>query len=59
MHLSDHVQNNFNIENFAGNNSELDKPTSKERLNPKGSNRVLEPLFPPPGKSEMVNNNNL
>ena len=46
----------MNIEQFASNdyvtNSE-EKPRSRERsnLNPKGGNRILEPLFAPTGKS--------
>ena len=47
----------MNIEQFAGNqyvNQDEDKPRSRERsnLNSRGSNRILEPLFPPAGKSQ-------
>jgi hypothetical protein len=46
----------MNLEQFAGNeyiNTEDEKPRSRERsnLNQNRSNRILEPLFPPTGKS--------
>jgi hypothetical protein len=46
----------MNLEQFAGNqyiNIDEEKPRSRERsnLNTRGSNRILEPLFPSTGKS--------
>jgi hypothetical protein len=60
---SDQNVNAMNIEQFAGNQfSSMDEqPASRDRqrnANSRGSNRILEPLFPPAGKSQQNFNSN-
>ena len=55
----------MNIDQFAGNQfSSMDEqPVSRDgqrNVNSRGSNRILEPLFPPAGKSQQnFNSNNM